>query len=296
MKIVISIFSLPQEIDELERTLLQLKKASKYITNNINWIIDVTMTVSNDIVDWNKSKIPKSFFETKLSKLSKINDWCKSNFRVSDEIKGCVSQRRFTYKEYKNADFFIWLDNDIIFGIETLYYIEESILSIYENNKYFVLTPEIVRIWDGTWDILVNKNYLNKPLNYHLNCDPYIESGVVDDISVKEIKNNIPLQPTLKFAGGWFTCLSGELIRKIGVPDSFGHYGLEDTFIMWASEKLMNSKSIDVKQFKIENLIVCEDYRYRNNKHYNDNLHIINRKDEFRKIAEQNFKKELDNI
>ena len=38
MKIVISIFSLPYEIDDLEKTLNQLKLSSKYILKKLNGI------------------------------------------------------------------------------------------------------------------------------------------------------------------------------------------------------------------------------------------------------------------
>ena len=43
MKVVISIFCLPYEIDELENTLNQLKKASYYVDNKIEWVLDVTL-------------------------------------------------------------------------------------------------------------------------------------------------------------------------------------------------------------------------------------------------------------
>ena len=84
----------------------------------------------------------------------------------------------------------------------------------------------------------------------------------------------------MKFAGGWFTCISKKLLDKITVPDSLGHYGLEDTFIMWGSEKLRIGQ-----QFKIKNLVVCENYRYRNNKHLSEFILSIDRREEFKQIA-----------
>ena len=52
MKIVISIFCLPYEIDELENTINQLKKASYYLTNKeVEWYLDVTMCTSSDMVN-----------------------------------------------------------------------------------------------------------------------------------------------------------------------------------------------------------------------------------------------------
>ena len=41
MKLVIQIFCLPYEIDDLENTLNQLRRASKYIDKTNEWIKDV---------------------------------------------------------------------------------------------------------------------------------------------------------------------------------------------------------------------------------------------------------------
>ncbi len=54
MKIVIQIFCLPYEIDELENTLTQLKRASSYIDKSNEWILDVCMTTSSEMVNWSK--------------------------------------------------------------------------------------------------------------------------------------------------------------------------------------------------------------------------------------------------
>ena len=66
MKIVISIFCLPYEIDELETTLNQLRRAYYYLSDKNEWYLDVTMCTSDDMVNWKKSSLPKSYFEDKL--------------------------------------------------------------------------------------------------------------------------------------------------------------------------------------------------------------------------------------
>lgn len=293
MKIVISIFALPYEIDDLEKTLTQLKIASNYTSNNIEWVIDVTMGMSNELIDWKKSSIPKQYFIDKFMKLSAHTDWCIKTFRLSDEINGCVSQRRFTTLEYNHADFFIWLDTDIIFDERTLAYFESVLPIVSQQTPYSIITPEIVKVWDNTWDCLVNDEFINKSLNYQKQNDPYKDSGVKGDVGLESIEANIPNQPRFKFAGGWFTALSGELVRRIGVPESFGHYGYEDTFIMWGAEKLIKTSNLDIRQFKIKNLVVCENYKYRNNAHYINNLSAYDKREEYKKIAELNFNEEL---
>lgn len=296
MRIVISIFCLPYEIDELENTLNQLKRASYYLSGKNEWVVDVTLSLSNDLINWNKSSIPKSYFEDKLLKLSAQTDWCAKNFQTSTEVNGCVSQRRFSLNKNTDADYFIWLDTDIIFEERTLSYLENTMAAIKDITPYSVITPEIVKVWDNTWDCLVNEEFLDKPLDYQKTNDPYKDSGIKGDVTVESVRNNLQNQPRFKFAGGWMTCLSGDLVRRIGVPESFGHYGYEDTFIMWASEKLIQSEQLDIQQFKLKNLVVCENYKYRSNYHYLNNLSAYDKREEYRKIAESNFKQELDKI
>ena len=296
MKIVISIFCLPYEIDDLENTLNQLKRASYYIDKKIDWCLDVTMCTSTEMINWKKSSIPKDFFTEKLLKLSSTIDWCTKTIQTSDEILGCVSQRRFSLKKHPEADYFIWLDTDIIFDERTLSYMENAMKSTNQNFLNTIITPEIVKIWDDTWDCLVNENFINEKVNYQKDNDPYKDSGVKGDITIVGVNNNFINQPRFKFAGGWFTCISGKLLNRIGVPKSFGHYGYEDTFVMWASEKLIQEKQEKIQQFKIKNLVVCENYKYRGHNHYLNNLSVYDRREEFRKIAESNFAEELKKI
>ena len=296
MRIVISIFCLPYEIDELENTLNQLKRASYYLSGKNEWVVDVTLSLSDNLINWNKSSIPKSYFEDKLLKLSSQTDWCAKNFQTSTEINGCVSQRRFSLNKNTDADYFIWLDTDIVFEERTLSYMENTMAAIKNVTPYSIITPEIVKVWDTTWDCLVNENFLDKPLDYQKTNDPYKDSGIKGDVTVESVRNNFQNQPRFKFAGGWMTCLSGDLVRRIGVPESFGHYGYEDTFIMWGSEKLVKTQQLDIQQFKLKNLVVCENYKYRSNYHYLNNLSAYDRREEYKKISEQAAQLELQKL
>jgi len=296
MRIVISIFTLPHEIDDLENILTQLKRASKHLNGKHEWVLDVSMCIANDMVDWKRSALPKSYFIDKLLKLSAHTDWCAKYFTASEDIKGCVSHRKHTLETQETADYYIWLDTDIIFTEKTLSYIEETLIAINEVYPYTIITPEIIKVGDSSWDCLVNEKYLSKPLNYHLTADPYIECGVKGDVTLESVKNIIPNQPRFKFGGGWFTCLSGELLRRIRIPETFSHYGFEDTFIMWASEKLMATTDIEIHQFKIKNLVICENYKYRNNSHLLNHLSAFDKRDEFKTISEENFNKELQDL
>jgi hypothetical protein len=291
MKYCISIFAMPYEIGELKETVNRLNLASKYLSDKNEWIVDIKLSVSDYLVDWNQSELDVQFFQKELNDIIDTIDWATTKISTTTEILGCVSQRRESLLSNDDCHFFVWLDTDIIFDERTLAYIEIGTSQI--KDEYFILTPEIVRIWDNTWDCIVNDNYKNNPLNFHLKCDPTIESGIKGDISVVTILNNIPNQPRFKFSGGWFTCISSSLLKRIGIPKSFGHYGLEDTFIMWSAEKLILEYGVDIRQYKLKNLVVCENYKDRDFSKYTDKLSLINRKEEFLKIAHKNFKSEL---
>ena len=89
MKIVISIFSLPYEIDDLEKTLNQLKLSSKYISKNTEWYIDVTLGMSSDLIDWKKSSIPKQYFIDKFLYLETIlSNHYQVEFDTDEKING----------------------------------------------------------------------------------------------------------------------------------------------------------------------------------------------------------------
>ena len=296
MRIVISIFCLPYEIDELENTINQLKKASYYLNTEIEWVLDVTLSLSSELTNWNKSSIPKSFFEDKLLKISSICDWCAKYIKTSTTINGCVSQRRQTLLDHSDADYFLWLDTDIIFDDRTLSYLEQAIISTKDITPYTIITPEIVRVWDNSWDCIVNEQFLDKPLDYQKTNDPYKDSGIKGDISIVGVNNQNSPQSRFKFAGGWFTCISGKLLNKIRIPESFGHYGYEDTFLMVGSEILVQKSKLDIQQFKIKNLVVCENYKYRSNHHYLNNLSAYDRREEFKQIAINAWSDEISKI
>ena len=296
MKVVISIFCLPYEIDELENTLNQLKKASYYIDNKVEYVLDVTMTISDRMINWDKSSLPKKYFIDKFTKLETQSDWCQNEFKTSDILLGCVSQRRESLNNHKDADYFIWLDCDIQFDERTLSYMQMVMSSTSKEHEHSIITPELVRIWDDTWDILVNEEFKDKPFDYNQTNDPYKDSGIKGDISVEVVLNTNSPQSRFKFAGGWFTCISGALLRRIGIPEEFGHYGYEDTFVMVGSEKLMRTTDIQITQFKIKNLVVCENYKYRDNNHYLNGLSAFDRRDEFTKKAQEGWPSALSKI
>jgi hypothetical protein len=297
-KIVITTFIMPNEIDDLERVLMDLNKASKYVKGE-NYELYLALTVSDFLVDWENSKLDKQYFIDRFNKLKSLTDWVgKSSFHIREDIMGCTSLRRIANNECKDATHFIWLDTDICFDDRVLYYLEASIDRLTETDPHidkYVISPECVKIWDTTWDCLVNENFLNKEVGYCRINNPFKDSGEIGDVSLETVLNDVPNQPRMKFGGGWFNCLSKPLLDRVPLPESMGHYGPDDTFVMWASEKL-NQSGEQIYQFKLKNYIVCENYIYRDRTHYDKLIKRIDRKEEFRNQANTSFATEINNI
>lgn len=288
---IISIFLLPFEVEDFAITLSCLKRNSFYLDKDMKIKLDITLCLSDELTDWNNSKLPKQYFEDRTKELLNVyTDWCEYdlNIEYGVEIIGCLSHRRASWKKHPDADFFIWLDTDICFKDITLSYIINSYKVVKQNEiDLFVITPQIVRQWDNTWDVLVNKSFLNQPINYQSNADIYTDvMSVNGEVNVVEC-------PTFKFAGGWFTLISKKLFDTIGLPESFEHYGPDDTFMMVCC-MLMKQKGYPVHQFTMENLLVGEMYKYKINNSIRNYVSARNRKDEFRKSSEQNFNIELE--
>ena len=56
----------------------------------------------------------------------------------------------------------------------------------------------------------------------------------------------------------YFILFINKLLKKINIPKSFVGYGPDDTFIMAAS-RIMRRKGYKIQQYKLTNMIVCED-------------------------------------
>jgi hypothetical protein len=288
MKGVITIFALPQELEDLALTLYNLKRNSIYLDNSVSYKIDITMCLSDELTNWPETKLPKEYIKERTTELvTKFLDWCEWELLWGEEILGCVSQRRYSLHQHPDADFFIWLDCDFIFKDTTLSYMTQAYQTIKESSiDLFILTPQFVKQWDNTWDVLVNKAFLNHPIDYELVADVYKDT--LPDIGEIEVK---PV-PTFKFAGGWFTLLSKDLLSKTDIPESLGHYGLEDTYVTECC-KILKNLNKHVFQFILENHIIGESYTHRPNETIKKYISNISKKEEFTKVAHANFKIEL---
>ena len=287
---------MPHELDDLERVLVDLNKASKFVDGN-NYEFYISFSVDDYLFDWENSKVDKQFFIDRFNSLKPLTNWAGSSvMQIREEVMGAFQCKRYAHNEITDATHFIWLDTDICFDDRILHYMESGIDMVEDSKieKYFI-TPEIVKYWDTTWDCLVNENFMNHPLDYCKTNNPFVDSGEIGDVKLEIVTNNVVGQPKTKFGAGWFTLLSKSLLDRIPLPESMGAYGPDDTFLMWGIEKL-NQKGENIYQFKLKNYIVCENYIYKDRKHYDSLISRIDRKEEFKKTAYSVFQNEIDKL
>ena len=293
--IEIVIWISPCDLDDLEKTLNRLNIGQEFLLQYQKSSIkfSIALGVSDEIINWNKSQVTKQECVDRFLNLKTLTKWAgESNFIVTDTINGCTSMRNKTSNS--NSEYFLWLDTDIIFDPKTLPHMLNAIEALETNNiTEFIITPEIVRQWDDTWDCLVNDNFINKPLGYQAQNNPYIDSQITqDNFELIEVRNKSFNQPYMKFAGGWFTVLSKKLLELTPFPTGYGHYGLDDTYIMWVAQILNNP---NIKQFKLKNLIVCENY-FDRIATYKDKIEFIDRREEYKKHNENLFNISLQSL
>ena len=281
----IIIHLLPHEIDWFEWQSKQFKLGSYYINDTV--IIDVTLNLN--LIDWSKSQLPKQFFIDKFNQIETLWDWAQTQFTVDEENKclGCDDKRRESIRS-TTADNILYLDSDLLFKPELLSYIIESAKLV--EQEYYIISPQTVRMWDESWDVITNKQYLSTPANmetYYAN-DPFeIIMHEHSDVNLKPINQ-------FKFGGGWFNLLSTKLLKLTDIPDSFGPYGIDDLYVMICCD-IMKQKGYDVQQYVLENTVVIENFKYRWNS-YKNYLYLINKQDEYRQQAESNIQNEIQNF
>lgn len=255
--VVISIFLFPWEIDSLERILTDLKQSACFLGDGVKFTLSVTMDVSDARVDWKSSRIPKALFLNKFENIKKLCNWCNVDFELNeaDNCLGCVAKRRNDSIKYKNkCDLFMWLDPDMYFPMHILQVLSVAVNQI--KNSCYVITPELIRYWDTSWDVITNKMFLNEPHNHRDYFDMYSINKVAQDLDAPYIEEI----STMKFGGGWFTCVSHDLMQLATVPEFLGPYGLEDTWLMEYSmnHNRFSRKRAPIVQYVMRNVVVTE--------------------------------------
>lgn len=303
---------MPTEIDEYSYIVDKLTEASHYLEKN-DWIsIYATLNISTELVYWNESELNADFFIEKFNRIKEKASWANELiFEIVDDnsILGTTAQKRKAIKG--DYDQFIFLDCDIVFNPMTLKYMLMASEEI--KNEYYFLTPQTVKLWDYTWDLITHKDFDEKEYGYEKHHTPEeTYNQTIDEISVDTLENinqsaekaTIVLRhrytnqynafTDFKFACGWFTLYSKSAIDLLGIPEWLGHYGPEDTYMMYGSQ-FYKIEKWPIYQYVLQGIYVSENYVSRDTK-YKDKVKLNNLKDKFRAEAESKFSEELSKL
>jgi hypothetical protein len=236
-------------------------------------VLDVNFLISDYLNDWNKSILKKDYFLNRLEHLEKYYcNWCdECYFNTDEDVKGALGYFIKNIDKYPDVDSIILLEPDVIFGPYTLNLFLESSIQAKQHSPNYIITAEYVKMWDSSWDVVVNSNFINKPFSYRNTIDP-----IIDTYSVYGDINLIPLvidnAKYFKFGGGWFTMYSKSLFDQIDFHKTLDGYGPLDNYII----NFCHNKPNLVTQYKIENLVITD---YHNDTTYYDNyIHSVNKK------------------
>lgn len=262
---LVCIHVMPNEIEMFERFMTQYRKALAYLDENDNVVIKASLNLNPLLTDWENSELKQDYFINIFNKL--FDNIPNINEIILDEhLMGTTQQKRESIE--LNYDQFIFVDTDIAFPEVLLKYQLEG--SYHLNGKY-ILIPQLVKLWDNTWDILVHDDYKNKEYGYYNHHDPQLTyTQPINEVGVMQI-------PIIKFGCGMHTLYSKEFWNLVGIPESFGGYGSEDAYAMFASG-IAIQKGIPVNQYMLKGLYMSEN--------------IINRKPSFDGKVKNIFPKE----
>ena len=293
IKIKIYYLIMPWQIDYALLSYMQLKKSKYYLSDDIEITIDTHLNLSNYLIDWDNSKLPKDFFIKKYNDLSVLLKDYKHNSIIYDGDKnyGLLDMQKIAYG--KEFDYYISICPDIYFSEYLLSSLIEA--AKVTPNKYFNITPEIHKMWDSTWDEITDEAYLNIPYE---NWD---KSDIFDiRYNLKTNNKDRYLDPTHNSKWAiWFDLYNKEFYENLcPIHDDWTGYGPWDWYSMMLSE-YAKSKGVDFQEYVLRGETIFEyqigplkERDFTN--YYKDFIHVKIGAKEQRDIFESNMKSYLD--
>jgi len=252
MNIKIMYHIMPWEIDYALLTFTQLKKSKYYLPSDVNITIDSVLNLSSYLIDWKESKLPKEYFIDKYNQISNLLVNYKHNKKIYDgnELYGHLDLQRESISP--EIEYYIGICPDMYFSEHLLAYMIEGARSV--RNQYFVITPQISKLWDNSWDVLVNPLYQNIPYENWYEKDTF--DIIHDDINLEQ---NIKLTPIDKSKyAGWFDLYNKNFYEKlVPVWEDWKGYGSWDWYTLLVTEKYKQLGG-DFQQYLLEGKTIFE--------------------------------------
>lgn len=252
MNLTILYHIMPWEIDYCLLTYTQLKKSKYFINSDVKITIYSVLNLSNHLINWDESRIKKDFFIEKYKFLSNLLvDYNHINkIYDGDELYGHLDLQKECINT--DADYYLCLTPDMYFGPKAITYLLESTKFI--KNKYFVITPQISKFWDDTWNILTHPKFYED-----VSHAKWYTRDVFDIVSYNEHTDReifLTQSPVSKFAG-WFDLYNKAFYEEICNPfPEWNGYGGWDYYSILLTTHLKNQ--IDFQQYILNNELIFE--------------------------------------
>ena len=245
---LICIHVMPSELEMFERQIELLKRAFMYLDERDDVTLKVTLNLNPELTDWENSELKNGHFVSRFAVL--FNGMKNVNEIILDtSCWGTTQQKREAIK--LDYDQFIFCDTDILFHEHMLrYQLDVS----YQMEGMYIISPSLAKFWDESWDILCHSDYMDKPVGYSTQREA-IENTTVQTVESITVKRT----PAIKFGCGMHTLYSKSFWDLVGIPDSFGGYGPEDTYAMSAASVAIKM-GYDIIQVYMDGIYITEDY------------------------------------
>ena len=265
---LICIHVMPSELEMFERQMNQMHKALSYLNETDDVTLKVTLNLNPELTDWEASELKNGHFVSRFAVL--FNGIKNINEIILDtSCWGTTQQKRESIK--LDYDQFIFCDTDILFHEHMLRY---QLDTSYQLDGMYIISPSLAKFWDDSWDVLCHSDYMDKHIGYSTEREA-IENTYVQTVDKIEIKKT----PVIKFGCGMHTLYSKSFWEFVGIPDSFGGYGPEDTYGMSAAT-VANRMGYNINQFVMDGIYITEDYINRKPS-FDGKIKPIDRKVEF---------------
>jgi hypothetical protein len=252
MNVKLTMHLMPWEIDNALLTFTQLKKSYYHLPEDANVTIETVLNLSSKFVDWNESKLPKEFFIAKYDDLSLLLSDYNHIKRIydGDEIYGFLNLQKESISE--EVDYYVGVCPDMYFSEHLLALLIESTRVI--KSEYFVVTPQIYKKWDNTWDEITDENYLSVPYSDWDKADVY---KTIHEIESNQ--NEMSLVPVNKSKWAWWFDLYNKKFYEelCPVQSDWQGYGPWDWYSMMLSEKALNA-GVNFQQYLLKGQTILD--------------------------------------
>ena len=241
---------MPLELEMFERFISYYKNCFKYLDNQDDVTMYVTLNLNPKLTDWDSSELKQQYF---IDRFTNSLSGVKSHLQiiVDESVWGTTQQKRDV--SFLDYDYFIFVDPDISVHEQQLKLQIMAAEQISAESDLFILSPNIPKWWDNSWDSLVHPNNRNDELGKFR-----LKQTFIDTFKQNPSEVGIRRSSVFKFGCGMHTLYSKKFWETIRIPQEFGGYGSEDTFGMIGSAEA-TKLGLDVRQYILDGLYITED-------------------------------------